>query len=102
MRTDSDSPSANWIYLFAIAIFATVGLGFVGWALTRQIWQESARGMPIGGGRSWHAVLLLDVGLLVILAALYWKMYRDAKTQFGREELRQPTIFGSSAFAGQR
>jgi hypothetical protein len=89
----SEKLSVNWAYLISIAVVASVALGFIAWSLTMQVYRESANGEPITGGWTWTSVILLNAFLITVLLALFWKIYRDANTHFGEEELSQPGIF---------
>lgn len=60
----------------------------MGWILTYQSLQRGGRDLALG------TVVLLDFGLLAVLVAFYWKIYRDANTRVGEEGLSQPSLHG--------
>jgi hypothetical protein len=59
-----------------------------------QVFHEWIHHGAISGGWTWSSVVLMDIALLGMLIGLFWKMYRDGKTQFGQEELSCPNIIG--------
>jgi hypothetical protein len=96
---DQKYPRANWPYLISVAVMATMGLAFCGWALTSQVYGEWSHGQPISGGFSWPRVAAFDVGIAVALLALYWKIYRDANTVITRDGISQPGLGGMRTIA---
>jgi hypothetical protein len=56
-------------------------------------------GQPISGGLTWPTVAAFDVGIAVALLALYWKIYRDAKTSIASDAVSQPGLIGDCRIA---
>ena len=92
-------PPANWPYLMFVALMGTVGCGFCAWAVTSQVYGEWSRGQPISSGWTWPMVFAFDLGFSIALFALYWKIYRDAKTSIGSDGITQPGIRGVRTIA---
>jgi hypothetical protein len=84
----------NWPYVTVVAAIGSAAVGFLVWALTSQVYRGYATGAPMSGGWSWPVLIVFDAGCVVALAALFWKIYCDAKTEIGEEELSRPGIFG--------
>jgi hypothetical protein len=84
----------NWFYVTAVAAGGSAAIGFLVWALTSQVYRDYAKGLPMSGGWSWPVVIVLDSGCVTVLVALFWKIYCDANTEMGDEELCRPSIFG--------
>jgi hypothetical protein len=74
-------------------------LGFCGWSITSQVYNEWLRGQPISGGLAWPTVAAFDAGIAVALLALYWKIYRDAKTSIASDGVSQPGVRGICTIA---
>jgi hypothetical protein len=85
----------NWPYVATVALIGSTSMGFIAWGVTAQAYRAWARGLPIGGGWNWPLVIVLDVGCLFVLLALFWKIYCDANVEIGEVELSRPSIFGT-------
>jgi hypothetical protein len=93
MKTVATKLPVNWLYVSITAAIGSVAIGFLIWAITSQ-YIDNRPCARISGGWSWGTVILLDVGLAATLVALYWKLYCDANTEIGENELCRPSIFG--------
>lgn len=87
-------PRINRTYIAFVALVGTGALVFISWAVTSQVYREWSRDLPISGGWNWPIVLMLDVVCALLVGALYWKIYCDAKTTIDRNGIFQPSLFG--------
>ena len=85
----------NWVYLSRVALIGATIIGFLAWALASHAYGRWARGEPMVGVWSWPLVIAGDSVFVVLLLALLWKIYCDARTEMGEQALSQPGIFGS-------
>jgi hypothetical protein len=93
---NSDSfPRINWFYIAFVALVATATVVFIAWAVTSQIYREWSHGLPISGGWTWPNVIALDFVCAMLIGALYWKIYCDAKTTIDGNGIYQPSLFGT-------
>ena len=90
----NSKPQLNWIYVIAAVLVSAIGLSFIGFAITKQVYGEWVKGLPISGGFNWPIVIGIDVMCLICLFAVIWKIYCDANTEIGTEHVSQPSILG--------
>ena len=83
----------NWTYIIFVILVAIAGVGFIAYAITMQTYLQWAQGLPISGGWTWPRVFAADLFCLLMLWALIWKIYCDANTEIGSEQLSQPSVF---------
>jgi hypothetical protein len=88
-------PRINWPYIAFVALVGTSGLLFIAWAITSQVYREWSLGLPISGGWNWPIVIALDFVCILLVGALYWKIYFDAKTTIDGNGIYQPSLFGA-------
>jgi hypothetical protein len=87
-------PRLNWLYITFVALVGTGALVFIGWAITSQVYRQWSHGLPISGGWSWPMVFMVDFVCLLLIGALYWKIFYDAKTVIDGNGIYQPGLFG--------
>jgi hypothetical protein len=89
-----DFPRVNWPYIVFIALVGTATLLFIAWAITSQVYGEWSRGIPISQGWNWPIVIGIDLACILLVGALYWKIYFNAKTTIDGNGISQPSLFG--------
>jgi hypothetical protein len=92
-------PRVNWPYLIAISLMVTAALTFCGWFITSQFHDELSRGYPVHGDLTLQNVIAFDVALGVLILAVHWKIYRDARTSIGSNGFSQPSLRGTCTIA---
>lgn len=88
-------------YIAFVALVGTATLGFIGWAITAQVYGQWSRGLPISDGWNWPIVLGIDFSCLMFALVLYWKIYADAKTVIDATGVSRPSPSGVRHIAWQ-
>jgi hypothetical protein len=92
-------PRVNWPYLIAISLMVTAAFSCCGWFITSQFHDELSRGYPVHGDLTLQNVVAFDVAFGLVILALHWKIYRDARTSIGSTGFSQPTLKGTCRIA---
>jgi len=92
-------PRLNWPYLATVAAIGTASLVFIGGAITTQVYRQWSRDLRIGGGFSWPIVIGIDLACLCGAAAIFWRIYADAKTTIDSAGIARPSLLGNKCIA---
>lgn len=93
------SPPLNKPYIAFVASVGTIGLAFIGWTITAQVYREWSQGLAISGGWNWPTVIGVDILCMLCAAALYWKIYADPKTTIDASGVSRPCLYGPTHIA---
>lgn len=87
-----------WWYIGFIILVPGLGLGWIGWSITMQVYDEWSRGVPISGGWNWPGVIALNMFFAWAYGALLWSLYCNCNVRISEDAVTKPALFGAKHF----
>jgi hypothetical protein len=84
----------NWVYIITIITLAGGAIGFLCWAITSPMLDQTQKAHYEQLGWNWNNILLFDIGLISCFIALIVKVYFDLKVEYDEFEIKRPSLKG--------
>jgi len=84
----------NWLYVIFCNVTIGMVMGFMCWAITNPMLNQTQRIQHISLGWNWFNILLLDFVFIACFISLLVKSYFDFNTTYDQYEIRQPSLRG--------